>query len=49
MLVNFINSFAGLLVVIPGHPEHGPFYLVKGLIQVISAYPWYLVLFRFLT
>jgi len=27
-------------VTVPGHPEHGPFYLVKGLLQVAVAHPW---------
>jgi hypothetical protein len=40
MLVNFILSFVSLLVVAPGHPEQGPFYLIKGLLQVVNIYPW---------
>ena len=25
---------------VPGHPEHGPFYLVKGLLNAIERYEW---------
>lgn len=39
-LVEFLKSFISALVVVPGHPEQGPFYLVKGLIKVIRDYPW---------
>lgn len=33
-LLNFIGYFASVLVAVPGHPEQGAFYLVKGLIKV---------------
>jgi len=39
-LVSFLNTFVASLVFIPGHPEHGPFYLVTALIKVISEYGW---------
>ncbi len=39
-LLNFLNYFASVLVTLPGHPEQGPFYLVKGLIKVVQDYPW---------
>jgi len=39
-LVSFLNNFVSMLVVIPGHPEQGPFYLIKGLVKVITDYPW---------
>jgi len=39
-LIGAISRFMSLLVAIPGHPEQGPFYLVKGLLKVIGAYPW---------
>jgi len=39
-LLGFISYFASVLVAVPGHPEQGPFYLVKGLIKVIQDYPW---------
>eukprot|EP01117_Protostelium_nocturnum_P011747 TRINITY_DN4283_c0_g1_i5.p1 TRINITY_DN4283_c0_g1~~TRINITY_DN4283_c0_g1_i5.p1 ORF type:complete len:665 (+),score=249.48 TRINITY_DN4283_c0_g1_i5:119-2113(+) len=39
-LMEIIESLLGLLVAIPGHPEQGPFYLIKGLLKVISDYPF---------
>jgi len=39
-LISYLNSFFSMLVVMPGHPEQGPFYLIKGLLKVISDYPW---------
>ena len=39
-LVSYLNNFVSLLVVVPGHPEQGPFYLVKGLLKVVSEYTW---------
>jgi len=39
-LVSYLQYFSSLLVVIPGHPEYGPFYLIKGLLKVIQDYPW---------
>ncbi len=42
LLVGFLNSFASMLLLFPGHPEHGPFHLVKGLLNVVKGYkPWY--------
>jgi hypothetical protein len=35
-LLNFISYFAAVLVAVPGHPEQGAFYLVKGLIKARS-------------
>jgi len=40
LLVNIINNFLSLLVAVPGSPESGPFYLVKGLLKVVTEYPW---------
>jgi len=37
---SFILSLANTLIVAPGHPEYGPLYLVKGLINVSKEYPW---------
>jgi hypothetical protein len=34
-LLNFISYFAAVLVAVPGHPEQGAFYLVKGLIKAL--------------
>jgi len=39
-LVSFLNQFVSVLVVVPGHPEHGAFYLTKGLLKVVKEYPW---------
>jgi len=39
-LVSFLKYFIALLVAVPGHPEHGPFYLLHGLIKVIEEYEW---------
>jgi len=36
----FYQNFFSILVVLPGHPEHGPFYLIKGLLKVVKDYPW---------
>ncbi|EGC31165.1 hypothetical protein DICPUDRAFT_50342 [Dictyostelium purpureum] len=38
--ISYISSFISLLVVAPGHPENGPFYLVKALHKVIKEYTW---------
>lgn len=39
-LVSSIASLTSLLILVPGHPEHGPFYLVQGLLNAIKEYPW---------
>ena len=40
-LVSFLRNFTSFLLLFPGHPEHGPFYLVKGLLNAIQTYePW---------
>jgi len=40
-LASFILNFASFILLFPGHPSHGPFYLVKGLLNAVSAYePW---------
>ena len=39
-LISTLLSLMSTFVVVPGHPEHGPFYLVKGLINAIERYPW---------
>ncbi|GAM18399.1 hypothetical protein SAMD00019534_015740 [Acytostelium subglobosum LB1] len=38
--VSYLSNFVSLLVVAPGHPESGPFYLVKALHKVVKDYPW---------
>jgi hypothetical protein len=39
-LIEFIKLFIASLVAVPGHPELGPFYLLRGLFQVVKDYPW---------
>lgn len=39
-LASFVGSLCGALVVAPGHPDNGPFYLVQGLLKVLKDYPW---------
>mmetsp|Transcript_29295 Transcript_29295/g.41243 ORF Transcript_29295/g.41243 Transcript_29295/m.41243 type:complete len:982 (+) Transcript_29295:64-3009(+) len=39
-MVELLSEFSSLLLVVPGDPEQGPFYLVKGLLKAISDYPW---------
>jgi len=38
-MVGFILNFASSLLLFPGHPSNGPFYLVKGLMKVVDVYP----------
>lgn len=37
-LVSFVRAFTSFLLVFPGHPQHGPFYLIKGLLNAIQQY-----------
>ena len=37
MLLSYVRSFTSFLLLFPGHPEHGPFHLVKGLLNAIQA------------
>lgn len=39
-LASFVKSLLGTLVVTPGHPEHGPFYIVQGLRNALPRFPW---------
>jgi hypothetical protein len=39
-LVTTLQSMLSVLVVAPGHPEHGPFYIVQGLLTALPRYPW---------
>lgn len=39
-LVAFLRNFLSALVLVPGHPELGPFYLYEGLLKVLGDYPW---------
>lgn len=36
----YLRSLLSTLVVTPGHPEHGPFYIVQGLINAVPRYQW---------
>ncbi|BBN15293.1 VPS35 endosomal protein-sorting factor-like [Marchantia polymorpha subsp. ruderalis] len=36
----FLVKLSAFLVVMPGHPEHGGFYIVKGLLNVLEMQPW---------
>lgn len=38
--VSFINELISCLIAVPGHPEYGPFYLLRGLLNVVQAYKW---------
>lgn len=38
LLVGFLTNFASFLLLFPGHPEHGPFHLVKGLLNVVKSF-----------
>lgn len=39
-LLPFIRNFLAALILVPGHPELGPFYLYEGLLKVLADYPW---------
>lgn len=39
-LASFLKSLLSTLVLAPGHPDHGPFYIVQGLLNAIPKYPW---------
>jgi hypothetical protein len=39
-LASFVKFLLGTLVVVPGHPEHGPFYIVQGLRNALPRYQW---------
>ena len=40
LLVSALSSACAFLVAVPGHPRHGPFYLVTGLLNVIQKGKW---------
>jgi len=37
-LVQYVRNFCSTLLLLPGHPEHGPFHLVKGLKNALAEY-----------
>jgi hypothetical protein len=39
-MVEFLRNLLSTLVVVPGHPEHGPFYIVQGLLNALPRYEW---------
>jgi hypothetical protein len=40
-LVSYLRNFASFLLLFPGHPDQGPFYLAKGFLNSVAAYePW---------
>ncbi len=39
-LLEFIKELLSLLVLVPGHPHHGPFYIVTGLFNALPMYAW---------
>lgn len=39
-LVSFVRLLTSCLISVPGHPEHGAFYLIRGLLNAINSYPW---------
>ncbi len=36
----YLRSLLSTLVIAPGHPEHGPFYIVQGLLNALPRYQW---------
>jgi hypothetical protein len=39
-LTNYLKAFLSLLVVVPGSPEYGPFYLAHGLLKAVPRFQW---------
>jgi len=39
-MVEFCKNLLSTLLVVPGHPEHGPFYIVQGLLNALPRYEW---------
>ncbi len=39
-IAEFAARFVALLVLMPGHPELGPFYLFSGFVRVLRAFAW---------
>lgn len=39
-LTAYLLSLLSFLVLLPGHPELGPFYIVRGLINAIPRFAW---------
>lgn len=39
-IVAFVQKLAAFLIVVPGHPTLGAFYLLKGLLMLLDSQPW---------
>jgi hypothetical protein len=39
-LFELLRDFSRAVVAMPGHPEHGPFYLARGLLNAVQKFPW---------
>jgi len=39
-LIAYLKYFLSILVAVPGHPDHGPFYLLNGFKTVVKEYDW---------
>ncbi|KAL9658300.1 hypothetical protein ABK040_015620 [Willaertia magna] len=39
-LISIINWIESCFISVPGHPEQGPFYLMRGLLNLIQEYDW---------
>lgn len=40
-LCDWVQKFLSFSIMFPGHPVHGPFYLIKGLLNALEAFlPW---------
>ena len=39
-LVGYILELLSFLVLVPGHPEHGPFYIIQGLSNALPLFAW---------
>ena len=41
LMESYVRSFTSFLLLFPGHPTHGPFYLLQGLVNAVGRYePW---------
>lgn len=39
-LVSFLKKLASFLVVLPGHPEHGPLHVLNGVVRAVTSHTW---------
>jgi len=40
-MLNYLRKFFAILIAVPGHPEAGPFFLLKGLLNALQNYQWF--------